>query len=660
MLIGRSGLWLTCAFLSIGSSIVASAAPSAGSSKRPLEPAYAALRSLQFSRALSLLSEAVDTGNADAQYLLGLMYLNGVGVTPDPGRARALLRAAAGHDQAAAAFVLAGELARDPASPPAAAREWLQRSAQLGYARAIEAVRTGRVLLAREAEGAAEPSLFTAWVIDCARNNDAQELKRLGPKSAQVADEFGRSALAHAAESGSLEAAQVLLDFKADPSASDKRGTSPLMIAAAQPNVAITNLLLQHRADPEAVDSLRRTALNYAARANRLPNLRALERAGARLDGRDTRGYNALEAALAVGAQLAAAELRSQGLHASISAEDSTRPKEKFDPAHPGNLYRDWPPIALAIARNDTQSVERLLGTGVNAGLRLAQGDTLLQAAADAHALASLPLLLAHGADPTATDHAGHSTLWLAVARNDLPVVKALLAAGVKPDAHAIGEETPLLAALRDPHPEIAQALWAAGADCLASDAQGRTPLMLASRSGQRALIDALLAHHAQVDAKDREGRTALWYAAAAGATEAVAALLAAGASASADAAGLGVLHAAASQPNPSVLDELLAAHADLNARTRNGDSVLMIAAAAGHVEIVRDLLTRSPDLDVQNDAGDTALMIASRVGYAPICHLLLAAGANRALRNRAGVSAADIASGRGFAPIAAEIAEKG
>src|ERR1700732_48879 len=65
--------------------------------KDPLEPARAALRTLQFSKAIDLLNSAGSAGNAGAQYLLGLMYLNGVATVSDPKRARALLQSAAEH-----------------------------------------------------------------------------------------------------------------------------------------------------------------------------------------------------------------------------------------------------------------------------------------------------------------------------------------------------------------------------------------------------------------------------------------------------------------------------------------------------------------------------------------------------------------------------------
>jgi ankyrin repeat protein len=630
--------------------------------KDPLEPARAALRTLQFGKAIELLGAAGSAGNADAQYLLGLIYLSGVGVVSDPVRGRALLQSAAEHGQGAAAYVLAAELAHEPNASPDSAHQWLERSAKLGYVRAAEALRSGRPLLDRESVGAADPALLAAWVIDCVRSNDAAELRRLGVASAAVRDEFGRGPLSYAAAAGTVAAATALLELGPDLRSVDQAGTTALMIAAERPNTAMTELLLQHGADPQAVDAERRTALFYAARANQPDAVRALQRAGAILDVRDSRGYNALDDALAVGADAAASELRSLGVHAYVVTVERTRQSGKFDPAHPGEIYRGWPPLALAVSRNDTASVQQLLGAGGDANLRLPQGDPLLQVAIDAHAMESLQLLLARGADPTATNHAGHTALWLAATRNDLGVIRALLNAGVKPDTHAAGEQPPLLAALRETRlNEVVQVLLDAGASPEATDAQGHTPLMLASASGQATLVWSLLARHARTDAEDHGRRTALWYAAAFGARDVVVALIAAGANQEgADAHGLTALHVAAAQKDAAVLVPLLESDARINRRSAAGDTPLLIAAATGHTAVVEALLAQQPDLDVQNKAGDTALITASRGGYTTICHLLVAAGANMALRNAAGVSAGDIASGRGFAATAKELAGKG
>src|SRR5258708_31847076 len=201
----------------------------------PVEPARAALRTLQFDKAIALLNGAGNAGNANAQYLLALMYLNGVGVPADSARGRTLLQTAAEHGQGEAAYVLAGELVHDSEAPRDAWRHWLDRSAKLGYYRAVDAQRSGRPLLDRESVGASDPNLLTPWAMDCVRKNDAAELRRLGPVSASVRDEFGRSSLAPAAEDGAPPAAAVLLETGADARAVDKAATPTCLSRPSRP-----------------------------------------------------------------------------------------------------------------------------------------------------------------------------------------------------------------------------------------------------------------------------------------------------------------------------------------------------------------------------------------------------------------------------------------
>src|SRR5438132_1560479 len=75
----RWGLAVLCCAVSL-SAAGASARQSKPQPKPqdPVEPARAALRTLQFDKAITLLNGAGNAGNADAQYLLALMYLGAV------------------------------------------------------------------------------------------------------------------------------------------------------------------------------------------------------------------------------------------------------------------------------------------------------------------------------------------------------------------------------------------------------------------------------------------------------------------------------------------------------------------------------------------------------------------------------------------------------
>jgi ankyrin repeat protein len=629
--------------------------------KDPLEAARAALRTLKYDQAIALLERAGNAGNAEAQYLLGLIYLNGVGVLPDAPRARALLQSAAEHGQGAAAYVLAAQLANTDPADVGAAQEWLERSASLGYARASDTLKSGRPLLAREGFSQNDHAMLVAWVIDRARHNDADELRRLGADAAQVRDEFGRSALLHATELGALAAAQALLTLGADVAAADQFGTTALMLAVERPDTQLAQLLLQHGADPKVVDAEHRTAIFYAARANRSAAIELLQHAASSsLDAHDSRGYTALDAANAVGADAAARQLRALGAQATVQSTVMGPQNGKFDASRPGEIYRGWQALALAVSRNDAATVRQLLDAGALANLRLAQGDTLLQVAADSHALECMALLLARGADASLADHAGHSALWLAATRHDEPLIKALLNGGVKADAHAAHEDTPLLAAVRAGLAGSVQLLLEAGANVEATDELGRTPLMIAAADTNHLLVPLILPHRPKLSAQDHELRTALWHAAWSGSRDSVEALLAAGADPEpVDAQGFTALHAAAAHGQPGVVALLLSGNTRLNIRsTSTGDTPLLLAAASGREEAVSALLGKSPELDLQNRAGDTALIAASRGGYTNICHALLARGANRSLRNGARVSAADVAGGRGFSALAKELAK--
>ena len=448
----------------------------------------------------------------------------------------------------------------------------------------------------------------------------------------------------------------------ADPRAADKAGTTALMIAAERADSGMLELLLAHGADPKAADSRQRTALFYAARANQAAGVRMLQHAGAALDARDGRGYNALDAALAVGAD---GRRRGAALPRRAGQSGQGQPRTADRQVRSGASRRHLSRLAAARAGRCAQ------GHGQRgAAARRRRGCQSCACRRAIRCCRSPPMRMrwkywrcCSRTAPMrlAGDHSGHSVLWLAAARNDLPLLRALLNAGVKPDAHAATETAPLLAAMGAAHSDAALALLAAGADAEAADAQGRTPLMLACAAGQVALVENLLARHVRVEAADHGGRSALWYAAAAGSRGAVVLLLADGADAGkgrcARTHGTACGRRAGGHGRARRL--LLAADARMNRRSDAGDTPLMIAAASGHTEVVEALLVRAPDLDVQNGAGDTALMAASRGGHQAICHMLLAAGANKSLRNGAGVSAADIASARGFESIAKEIGGK-
>jgi len=215
--------------------------------KDSLEPARAALRTLQSTRRSELLNAAGNTGNADAQYLLGLMYSTAWAPCRTPKRARALLQSAAEDGQGAAAYVLARIF---PASPMRR-RNWHTSgwsAPQAGYVRAATHS-IGRPLLDRESVGATDPALLTAWVIDCCAQKRCGRIAPAREGERRRARRIRARALSYAAAAGTVAAATALLELGADIRRTTKPVPPALMIAASSPMRPLTLLLLQHGAD---------------------------------------------------------------------------------------------------------------------------------------------------------------------------------------------------------------------------------------------------------------------------------------------------------------------------------------------------------------------------------------------------------------------------
>lgn len=103
----------------------------------------------------------------------------------------------------------------------------------------------------------------------------------------------------------------------------------------------------------------------------------------------------------------------------------------------------------------------------------------------------------------------------------------------------------------------------------------------------------------------------------------------------------------------------LLAAGADVNARSENPMSVLPLhsAVAGNHGDVASVLIEAGADVNATQRHGWTPLHGAAQNGASDMVERLLAAGAEVAARNDEGVSAADLAREAGHEDLAARLA---
>ena len=218
---------------------------------------------------------------------------------------------------------------------------------------------------------------------------------------------------------------------------------------------------------------------------------------------------------------------------------------------------------------------------------------------------------------------------------------------------HFMSSSTDLFQALRDGDVSAMRARLAAEpALAHARDDQG-VSLLLAARYHQRFdMVEALLAHRGEeldvfesaalgrlvrlatcvahapraVDSFAADGFTPLQLAAFFAQPEAVRMLLQRGANVeleSRNAMRLRALHSAAAGGSTEVVERLLQAGADPNARQRGGYTPLHAAAAAGRLDMLRALLSHGADPSAVTDDGKTARELALGAGKVAVVQAL-------------------------------------
>jgi ankyrin len=349
----------------------------------------------------------------------------------------------------------------------------------------------------------------------------------------------------------------------------------------------------------------------------------------------------------------------------------------------PRNDYNATP-LSLACTNGNAAIVEKLLGAGANPNLAsAASGETPLMRCARTGNAGAVKALLARKADVAAKDNEqGQTALMWAVAQKHPAVTEALIQGGADIHARSKSGSTPLLFAARVGDVESAKLLLAAGTDVNETAPNGMTPLLLAAASGQEALGIFLLDNGANPNARDDLGATALHYSMMKGITALngvrianyvehlfrpsldglVKALLAhkanpnlaitkqvpLGGSRSTHVIGATPLLLAAASPDPKLMRMLIAAGADVKAKTKDGLTLLMLASGldrgqdytdpekAVSAEAVR-VAFEAGATDVNSTAEDglTALHGAAANGANGTVEFLVAKGAKMDVRDR-------------------------
>ena len=396
------------------------------------------------------------------------------------------------------------------------------------------------------------------------------------------------------------EGVQVLIDAGADIEAKDEEGCRPLHIACEEEELASVKMLVEAGADVCATDDEGTTCLMIAAQYGDTETVRYL-----------------------VG-------LPDVDVHAE---NDSCCTALHF-----------------AGIASDPEVAQLLIAAGADIGAKDDQGLTPLHQACGDGKLAVVKVLVKAGADVCATNDKGTTCLMIAAHHERTETVRYLVGL---PEVDVHAENDPCCTALHYAalhwSGEVAQVLIAAGADIEAKDDQGVTPLHYACEDGKPSkavmltqgqvyvpppnVVQVLIDAGADIEAKDDMGGTPLFVASDRGMCMLAKILVKAGADAcGTDNTGTTCLTLAAMSGHTETVRYLVGLKGvDVNhvlAMAFSG-TALFLAVEGGHREVVQILIDAGADIEARTSTGLTPLHYACGLGELAVVKVLLEAGAD-------------------------------
>ena len=288
----------------------------------------------------------------------------------------------------------------------------------------------------------------------------------------------------------------------------------------------------------------------------------------------------------------------------------------------------------LLCADGNTQGVIEAIKAGANVNAKYDGWTALMYAASKGHAEIVNALINAN-ADINAKAQLDVTVLMIAAGLGHTEVVNTLIKAGVDVNAKNKLEATALMAAIENGHVEIVNALIKAGADINAKAKLDVTTLMTAAILGRTEIVNTLIEAGADVNAKGDKGITALMMA--------VVELPETSVHASIDAFIKDTVIKADSDLNVLNQDNILSNV--IKDRVNSVFSAANQATSAERLQIIDSLIKAGADVNAKNDKDKTPLISAAQKGNAETVNLLLDAGADAKAKDNSGKTAFDYAS---------------
>ena len=476
-----------------------------------------------------------------------------------------------------------------------------------------------------------------------------REILECGKCTVNCTDFFGCTPLHWACQRGHVDVVRVLVsEFKADMTIRTSTGATPLIYAAIHGHANVVDALLsdyQCPMDAKGRDGY--TALHYSCRYGHIDMVRLLIKHKANVNARTDSGDTPLTLAVinkhdnVVHALLSDSQclVDSKGqdgytaLHYSCryGHVDIVRTLVKHKANINAKTDSDDTPLTLATRNKHDNVVHALLSDSqclVDA--KGQDGYTALQYSCRYSYVGIVRTLVNHKANVNARTYSGHTPLTLAAINKHDNVVHALSDYNCEVYAKDKDAYTALLhlSCERGYDSIVRSILNEDKANVNTRTDSGHTPLTLASRYGHDNVVHALLSNsQCLVDAKGQDGYTALHYSCGYGHVDIVWTLVKHKANVNAKTDSDDTpLTLAAINKHDNVVNALLS-NSQCLVDAKGQDrlyTALHYSCRYGHVDIVRTLVKHKANVNAKTKRGETPLTLATRNKHDNVVHALL------------------------------------